>query len=390
MQKQHMERAAAILSLLVLILAWAGGRARLQESATAHIRNISNTLTNISQVSDQLYRAEQRNAPEAPLHIALASRPSYGGPLKVALAADEKGTIRHVAILNSTDTTTYLAKVVDSGLLDPFPGSRLDTLPDVDAVSGATISSTAILEGLREAAARITAARTGKPMTAQGAPGPVNTKELIKSMVIVLLFGCALFVAGRRFPWSKKKGRAALLTVSTLLLGVLYSTQFSLATVHLLISGGWAQGLASYAALVCLALAVAVFLLTRKNLYCAILCPFGAVQEGLGRMTGCSPPRRPPWMTWSARLVALAALCAALFFRNPSQASFEPFGMAFNFTGSDALFAMTLAVVIGSLMVKRPWCRLFCPVTALFDYIGFVRSQWRRRAGQDVRPKEAP
>ncbi|SCY68106.1 FMN-binding protein [Desulfoluna spongiiphila] len=390
MRKQHMERAAAILSLLVLILAWAGGRARLQESATAHIQNISNSLTNISQVSEHLYRADQRNAPDAPLHIALASRPSYGGPLKVALAADGEGTIRHVAIISSTDTATYLAKVVENGILDPFPGNKLDKLPDVDAVSGATISSTAILGGLKEAAARIAAARKGEPMPAQGAPGPVNRKEIMKSMAIVLLFGCALFVAGRRFPWSRKKGRAALLTVSTLLLGILYSTQFSLATVHLLISGGWTQGLASYAALVCFILAVAVFFLTRKNLYCATLCPFGAVQEGLGRITGCSPPKRTPWMTWSARLVALAALCAALFFRNPSQASFEPFGMAFNFTGSDALFAMTLAVVMGSLMVKRPWCRLFCPVTALFDYIGFVRNQWRRRTVKDIRPKEAP
>lgn len=59
-------------------------------------------------------------------------------------------------------------------------------------------------------------------------------------------------------------------------------------------------------------------------------------------------------MTWTVRLVTLSALAAALFFRNPSEASFEPFGMAFNFTGSDALFAMTLAIAVGSLVVKRP------------------------------------
>lgn len=69
--------------------------------------------------------------------------------------------------------------------------------------------------------------------------------------------------------------------------------KFSLGTVHLLLSGGWMRGVASHAALTCLLLAVAVFFLTRKNLYCATLCPFGAVQEGLGRITGCSPRGAP-------------------------------------------------------------------------------------------------
>lgn len=154
--------------------------------------------------------------------------------------------------------------------------------------------------------------------------------------------------------------------------------------------GGWMRGVASHAALICLLLAVAVFFLTRKNLYCATLCPFGAVQEGLGRITGCSPPRRTPGMTWTVRLVTLSALAAALFFRNPSEASFEPFGMAFNFTGSDALFAMTLAIAVGSLVVKRPWCRLFCPVTTVFDFFTFARNQWRGCVRGPKSPKETP
>jgi|GEM_PF-3307786 len=378
MRKLTFERAAAILSLLVLVLAWAGGRARVEESASARILNISNDITNISPVSENLYRAEKRSTPGAPLHIALESRPSYGGPLSVAVVADEAGVVQQVAILHSTDTSTYLSKVVESGILDPFPGSRLNALPVVDAISGATISSTAILEGIQRAGAHIATARQGNPAPISKTSSPLNRKDVIKSMAVVLLFGCALCVAGRRFPWSKKKGRYALMAVSTLVLGFLYGTQFSLASMHLLISGGWMQGLASYAALICLVLAIAVFFMTRKNLYCATLCPFGAVQEGLGRITGCSPPKRTPWMTWTARLITLMALSAALFFQNPSKASFEPFGMAFNFTGSDALFAMTIVIVIGSLMVKRPWCRLFCPVTGLFDYLGFVRNQWTR------------
>jgi len=71
MRKLTFERAAAILSLLVLVLAWAGGRARVEESASARILNISNDIRNISPVSENLYRAEKRSTPDAPLHIAL-------------------------------------------------------------------------------------------------------------------------------------------------------------------------------------------------------------------------------------------------------------------------------------------------------------------------------
>lgn len=376
MQGKHIERGAALISLLILALAWVGGMARGEESATSRILKISPKITEVTPVKDNLYRAHTRGAPKETLHIAIESHPSYGGPLSVAVVSDKNGIIQNVAILHSTDTRTYLDKVVESRILDPFPGSRIDDLPRVDAISGATLSSMAIITGIEKAGAHIAGARMGS-LASKPSSLPLRHDDLIKSAAVIMLFGCALFLSGRRFPWSKKKGRTALMTISALLLGFRYSTQFSLASLHLLISGSWMQGLASYAALLCLVLALAIFFLTRKNLYCASICPFGAVQEGLGRITGCSPPRRAPWMIWVVRLITLLALSAALFFQNPTEASFEPFGMAFNFTGSDALFAMTLVTLIGSLVVKRPWCRLFCPITALFEFLGFLRNQWR-------------
>ncbi len=104
-----------------------------------------------------------------------------------------------------------------------------------------------------------------------------------------------------------------------------------------------------------------------------MICPFGGLQEGLGRITGCAPPKRTGWMKWTARSFALTALCSAMYFRNPSDAMYEPFGMAFSFIGSSALFALTVLIVVASLVVRRPWCMLFCPVTCLFDYLACVR-----------------
>jgi uncharacterized protein with FMN-binding domain len=319
---------------------------------------------------------KRQGEPGDPVYIAQATRPGYGGPLSVAVTVGENKIIGQVAILYSTDTATYLDKVVGEGILDNFPGCRLDNLPRVDAVSGATLSSNAILGGIHEAAARIGQARFGMPDTAP--PVQDSEKEPVKLAVVLLLFASVLILSHKRFRQVRKRARTGLMIVSTLVLGVWLGSQFSLSSLTLLMGGVWTRGVASYAALLCLVLAILVLLITRKNLYCATLCPFGAVQEGLGRITGCSPPPRYPWLVWAGRIFALVAIAVALYFRNPSDAVYEPFGMAFNLIGSDLLFALTILIVIGSLVVKRPWCRLFCPVTCFFDYLGFFRNGWAR------------
>lgn len=388
MKPKAIERTAAAVSLLVLVLAWAFGETRVQDTAARRIRNISGEIKEITRIDENLYRGYKGNDPKAPIHIAIESRPGYGGPLSVAMTANEKGIIEQVAVLHSTDTRTYLAKVVGEGILDAFPGRPLTDLPHVDTVSGATISSRAILEGIERAGARMGNARFN--MTAPETAPPSFGKELPRLAVVVLLFLCAFFIAGKGFGRFSKQARAVLMLVSTLTLGVLYGTQFSLSSLTLLIGGGWTKGIASHGALLCLVLAILLFLFTRKNLYCASLCPFGAVQEGLGRITGCSPPKRSRWMTWTARITALSAVSLALYFKNPSDAVYEPFGMAFNFIGSDLLFAMTVLIIIASLLVKRPWCTLFCPVTGFFDYLRFLRNGWtdfikKRKGAKEAR-----
>ncbi len=380
MRRQIIERTAAWGSLLVLALAWTMGGARVQEDDAARIGNISPEIVSVTPLGKDMFQGEKQpkrqGEPGAPVYIAQATRPGYGGPLGVAVTVGENKIIGQVAILHSTDTATYLDKVVGEGILDKFPGSRLDNLPNVDAVSGATLSSNAIIGGIHEAAARIGQARFGMP--APPPPVRASEKELVKLAAVLLLFASVLTLWNKRVRQVRKRARTGLMVVSTLVLGVWLGTQFSLSSLTLLMSGVWTRGVASYAALLCLVLAILVFLITRKNLYCATLCPFGAVQEGLGRITGCSPPPRHSWIVWTSRIFALIAISAALYFRNPADAVYEPFGMAFNLIGSDLLFALTILIVIGSLVVKRPWCRLFCPVTCFFDYLGFFRNGWAR------------
>jgi FMN-binding domain/4Fe-4S binding domain len=368
-----------VLIPLALVLSWAGGEYQVQSVTIERIQNISDEISEVNRVDDHLFRGRNLSS-GAPIYIALENKPSYGGPLTVATVVNDQKQIEHVAILQSSDTSSYLQKVVGLGVLSVFVKQPVDALPQIDVISGATISSSAIMRGIERAANRVGVAEFGLSEITE--TKEKATPETAKLSTVFLLFAAAWFLTSKKFPLSRRNSRWALMVTSVITIGVMYGALLSLSTLVILISGSWTHGLASYAPLLCLVLAGAAYLLTKKNLYCSVICPFGAVQEGLGMITGCSSPVRTGWMQWLTRLWVFVLLAAALYFHAPSDAIYEPFGKAFNFIGSSAVYILTIIVVISSLIVRRPWCVLFCPASVLFDYFKLARSIFEKRDGQ--------
>lgn len=368
MSKLSLERILAVATLCILLAAWVAGGVRSEGASLGRIKNISSEIENVRQVRPSVFEGNRKGDSADKLYIGLAEHPSYGGTLQVAVVVNMDEVIERVALVQTTDTTTYIDRVLGDGVLDAFLGAPDTDLPQVDAVSGATLSSSAMIRGVEKATSYIRGTAVSRE------PVNLSTEELVKAALTLSLFLMAVFISSRLFRWNKIYARLALLAVSTVVLGFMYGAQFSLSSLVLLMAGLWTKGLASYTALICLVLAVLVFFVTRKNLYCAMVCPFGGLQEGLGRITKCSAPKKTGWMKWTARAFALVALSAALYFRNPSDAQYEPFGMAFSFIGSTAIFALFVLIVVASLIIKRPWCTLLCPVTPVFDYLAFMRN----------------
>ena len=361
----------ALVIPLALVLAWAGGEIRTKEATIERIQNISGNIVNISQVGDNLFQGHKQDNPQDLVYIAVVNKPSYAGPITVAAVVSEAKKIEHVAILESDDTSSYLDKIVSLGILGAFIDQPLEKIPSVDSITGATLSSAAITRGLEKAANQIGASKFDLPEITEDKTSV--TPEKSKLIAIALFFFSAFYVMSKRFPWDRNKARFTLLTLSVLTLGFMYGCLFSLSTVVTLLSGNWIKGMASYAALLCLVLALVFFLFSGKNIYCSAICPFGAVQEGLGKITGCSAPVRFRWMAWVARSWVFLVLATALFLHTSSGAIYEPFGKAFNFIGSGTIYALTILAIISSLAFKRPWCLLFCPVTSIFDYLRFAK-----------------
>ena len=115
-----------------------------------------------------------------------------------------------------------------------------------------------------------------------------------------------------------------------------------------------------------------------RNLYCARLCPFGALQELLHALF----PWRlaaPPEEDRAARTLRIAflwlATVAVFVFVIAEAANFEPFSTAFDFQGGRLRWALLGAVLLLALVHHRPWCRYFCPTGTCLQLLGRMRSR---------------
>lgn len=100
---------------------------------------------------------EARDASGAPLGLALfVEAEGYGGPIRLAVALDPQARrLTGVRVLQQSETPGLGARITEEAFLRQFEGKALDDpfLPgeDVEAISGATISSTAVCDGVYRA-----------------------------------------------------------------------------------------------------------------------------------------------------------------------------------------------------------------------------------------------
>lgn len=85
----------------------------------------------------------------------VASPRGYSGPIEMMVGIDKEGKVTGVKILNHRETPGLGANIVKSRFLNQFIGKSLkdpiEPKKDIDAITGATISSRAVCSGVREA-----------------------------------------------------------------------------------------------------------------------------------------------------------------------------------------------------------------------------------------------
>lgn len=309
------------------------------------------------------------NTSDAMAGKALLSMPycadikGYNGNIPLVILLSPDGKVQKIHLLDNTETPSFLNRVVEKGFLENWTGLSVDEAKakQVDAVTGATYSSSAISKSVRVRLENYAGSDTADVDFDQNN----NLVGFIASMVFLLFAGFCFWE-----PQRTRKFRIVLLLASIGILGFWLGQFISIAKLSAwLVSGvNWQMEIFLFIVLVAGILAP---LFLGKQFYCMYVCPFGACQELVGKVNPKHKlkisPKVVKWLRYLryVLLVVLGALlCTSL---DISIENFEPFS-AFKFQfASLAVLILAGVMLVLSIFINRPWCTFLCPTGAFFS-----------------------
>jgi spermidine synthase len=305
----------------------------------------------------------------------------FGGKMNLAVYVDAAGKLINFHIIRSNETPSYLEllgrwrqQLGGRQLFGPQP------FAGVDAVTGATISSKAILSVLETSGQRFASQVLGRSIQAQQQKEFRQAGYLpdIRGLYLIITFALALIVTYIGGFWS----RLGVLIFNLVVGGVILNAQYSSEQMMSLLSLRTpALGLSGVCLLV---IGVPLLVIVFGNMYCGYICPFGVVQELLSYII---PAKfRQPIDTGKMQKARFVKYCVLFIFiilfflsRNGATLAADPLISIFNFqfSASDfqlafinwhtSMWLIVAASLAGAIFYPRFWCRYLCPVGAFLS-----------------------
>lgn len=280
----------------------------------------------------------------------------YGGPIVMDMTLSTQGKITDLKILKHNETASYVSRFDD--FLKQFIGrTRKDPFvlgKDIDAITGATISSAAITTAVQK-----------KMSPAPSCPFTPSIKApLIICLTLFLIAIIALIKRNNALRWAALAG-------GFVYFGIITHTMLSIVQI-VQIGLGHPPSFTQNPLAWILLLLVLLSTLIIGRIYCGSLCPFAIIQEVLYQLTPHKHPLKEhisPNIDEKARLTkyillfVITALCLVL--GNAAAANIEPFVTLFAGHGTKLAFSLLILMLIMSVFNFRFWCKYLCPVGAL-------------------------
>jgi spermidine synthase len=289
----------------------------------------------------------------------------FAGPINVLLSVDREGKLRGLSYLESKETPSYIADI--ESWLSTLVGADLATRPlslqRVDAMSGATVTSRAVLEAVNRSARRATEAAFGKPMPAPASAPKQRLDVAFWATLALLLAFFPVYFSG------SERARLLFQAASLGVLGIWLNTPITEIDLVNLSLGHAASPWENPQRWLLLGF-IGVASILFGQVWCGYLCPFGALQElasRLGWLLGLRtyPDRRLDQRArWLKFLLLAFVLIAVWVSGDVTWASFDPMQHAFGGRLAGWILVLVILVVLGSLFYVRFWCRYFCPMGA--------------------------
>lgn len=312
----------------------------------------------IKKISNQQFQLYNPDKELIGVAFGYSGEQGYGGRIPLFVLTDNDEMVKGIILGNHYESSEYFRGLIKSGFLTKWNGTdrRESITHEVDVVSGATISSMAIISGVRSAMA-------GERIVAGFS---VFSMENFLSFLLLLLLTLAYFK-----PKWLIKYRSVLQVLSVVIFGFWLTRVLSLAQIFGWFSTGinWKAQLFIGTVFV---LSVALPIFFGKSFYCSWVCPYGAAQELCGKA-------KFKKINFSAKTIKiLRHVREAVFFTIMiifwtgfifDVALVEPFA-AFSFTKT-GYFTLGLAglFLVISLFVPKAWCNYFCPTGYVLEWI---------------------
>lgn len=305
----------------------------------------------------------------------------FAGNVPLFLAVSEEDVILGLTLLVHGESPAFVRRIEERNFFSSWDGKTLKEAAemDVEAVSGATMTSGAVRGSVKKA--------LNFYLERDGGGQPMDWLKTLRHVLgglVVLLALASVFWGSRMKRW-----RLPLQVASILILGFWcgYFVSFELLYSWLLNGIPWG---ARVLLPVIASLAFVCPLFLNKAYYCAYLCPFGAAQELMGKIRKKKIAPKGVWrnILKYTRVTYFMVILALLLWGIPLElASLEPFSAFLLAAASGWVIALAVIFLILSIFFSRPWCNYFCPTGELLDILrkGDGKAsleRWKKFAGE--------
>lgn len=298
----------------------------------------------------------------------------YGGPVPLKIHIDKDGRLTAIEAEPNAESPSFFDRAKE--LFSRWQGKTIDEAmaEDVDAVSGATFSSKAIIRNVQRGLAYAKQhglADGGKGAQKESAERTVATGWTLGSIValIAVLLGAVvpLFTNNRRL-------HLVQLVVNVVVLGLWTGTFVSYTLFLRLFAGGVSLSAIGTLAAPLLMLIVALLypLAGKSGHYCAHVCPFGSAQELAGKLSRRKlriTPRVLRVLTALRNLLWGVLMALLLTGTCSAWIDYELFTAFIYSSASVWVIVLAVLFLVLSVWVPRPYCRFVCPTGALMKSV---------------------
>ncbi len=287
----------------------------------------------------------------------------YLGQVGCAVGLTPEGRITTVRTFRHEETPYYMEMVTGSGLIEEMAGIDMAApFPDLDAISGATITSRAIIEDVRTAAT-VAAEQLYSikvPEFESRAHGPLQRwKEGLLAATLLLAFAAG-FVTDN---WFKRYGSGL---VTLIVVGALLNTPLTLSALSRIFQGNL-PGTGNW-----LLLMLLIYILVSSPLqgrgYCRYVCPFGTLQQLAYRFSPLQlriPIRVHSWLPVVKRFFTALLIVVGVWGGMAGFTEVEPFFGLFSFNLTPIIWIVVIFILVISMFWRRFWCNTLCPTGTL-------------------------